>query len=271
MSFDDLFAADEEADEPLDPPVEHERPAWVGPPEGELGVAVPLGLVLARTERSAIAVSHALAFSSGVTLDVVAHAGGLTAGQTSRVFHEQHAGRMGAEELPDGFLRFGVELPDGRRVSNLGSHRRWAMSGEGPARPVLFSQGGGGAQSAGTGVTLNHPYWLWPLPEQGRLRLYCEWPLASIDLSHVDVDTTPLLAAAANAVRLWARDGGPSSGGTVSRQHVMSATRAEAAPEPLAGDGEASVAVPLAQLRALEDALKGALRACRRASTGSRE
>src|SRR5579885_1536005 len=267
MRFDELFGA-EEAEAP-EPPVAHERPVWLGLPDGELGVAVPLGVVLAETGRGAVALSHALVFSSGVSFDVVAHAGGLTPGQANRVFHEQHAGRMEAEEqLPDGFFRFGLELPDGQRVSNLGgAHRRLMRDDHPPAGPVLFQHGGGGGQSSGTSVSWNLTFWLWPLPGPGLLRFYCEWPVASIYLSHVDVESAPLLAASRDVVQLWAREEGGSSVGTVStisRQYATSSSAGnESATEQR--DGE-SVAVPAAQLRALEDALRSALEALRKAA-----
>src|SRR6266571_3628723 len=135
MRFADLFSLDLDEQEPPEPPVEQERPEWLGPPNGELGVPVPIGLVLARSERGVIAVSHALAYSSGASLDLVAHVGGLKAGQAHGFFHDQHSGHSAADELPDGFLRFGVELANGARVSNIGQRRPWAKPDETPGGP----------------------------------------------------------------------------------------------------------------------------------------
>jgi hypothetical protein len=116
VSFVDLFGVSDEGPEP--PPAEPEqvRPAWIGPPPGELGVAVPLGTVIAQSENGVVALSHALAHLTGLSFALVAHVGGLRRGQASMLFHEQHSGPQDAHDLPDGLLRLGVELPDGRRV-----------------------------------------------------------------------------------------------------------------------------------------------------------
>jgi len=53
---------------PPEPPPEPEptplQPAWMGPPENEIGVAVALRLLLARTEKVAVALTNAAAFSN---------------------------------------------------------------------------------------------------------------------------------------------------------------------------------------------------------------
>jgi hypothetical protein len=268
MRFADLFSLDLDEQEPPEPPVEHERPEWLGPPNGELGVSVPIGLVLARSDRGAIAVSHAVAYSSGVSFDLVAHVGGLKVGQANSIFHEQHAGRLGVEELPDGFFRFGVELPDGTRVSNLAQRRPWAKPDQAPHGPVLFQSGGGGGQSSGTSVSWNLSFWLWPLPSEGLLRLYCEWPIANIGVSHVQIEMRLILEAASKAIQLWSDEGGGWSGGA-STSHMYAVGQSLPASTEAArmnGDveGEAIVAVPVAEFRAAQAALQNALLALRR-------
>lgn len=258
MDFLDLFVgAEPEEEPPEEPPVSHERPAWLGPPTGELGVAVPLQLVLAQTDRSALAISHAMAFSSGITLELVAHVGGLTRQKTHMLFHEQHPGPLDEEDLPDGFLRFGVELPDGRRVSNLGGRRRLFAGTREPTAPVLIQHGGGGGQSGDDSVSWQVSFWLWPLPEPGRLSLYAEWPAAGIELSRTDLDTEQLLAAAAQATRLWSE---PTGAWTSSAGQAVMMQRVASTDEP-AGE---TAAVPVSELDALEAALASALRAVRR-------
>jgi hypothetical protein len=259
VSFADAFADDLEPAQPPDPPAARGRPAWLGPPDGELGVAVPVGLVLGRGEQGVIALSHALAYSTGLSLDLVARVGGLERRRAGLIFHEQHAGEGDPADLPDGFLRFGLELPDGTRVSNLGGRRRRAGSGDEPAGPILTQQGGGGGQSSGTSISWSLGFWLWPLPAHGTLRLHCEWPVAGIALSVADLDAAPLLEAASRATRLW--EGEDADGPWTRRvsQHVMSATS-----EPSDEAGETAVPVPAGELRAVEEALQAALRLLRR-------
>jgi hypothetical protein len=260
VSFVDLFADDLEPPPLPEPPVVHERPVWIGPPEGELGVAVPLGLVLARSDRGVVALSHAVAHSTGITLELVAHVSGLDRRRMNVLFHEQHDIDTGGADPPDGFLRFGLELAGGARVSNLGGRRPWASPEETPSAPVLVRRGGGGGQSSGTSISWSIGFWLWPLPPPGALQVYCEWPVAGIALAAAELDTAPLLDAAARAERIW--EPGERLGGWTSSaasQIVMSHGAEEAAP----ADDE-TLQVPAAELREAREALQAALRALRR-------
>ena len=56
---------------PPEPPEEHRQPAWIGPPENELGVAVPARHVLFRTDELVIALLGIVVFSNGVEMHVV--------------------------------------------------------------------------------------------------------------------------------------------------------------------------------------------------------
>ena len=200
MSFTEVFGfAEGEPERPGEPL----RPPWLGPPDDELGVAIPQGIVLARSERGAIGLSHAIAHPSGVLFEFLAHARGLTHAQANMLFHEQHM--FEDEELPKGLLRLGMELPGGARVSNLGGWRAQgkAMSAdEEPEGPVLFQAAGGAGTSGGDRVVMRPVYWLWPLPEPGPLRISCEWPVVEVRLATVEIDAGTLVAAAANSTRL---------------------------------------------------------------------
>ena len=263
MRFVDEFADDAVEPEPPEPPVEHERPQWLGPPTGELGIAVPLGLVLARSDSGVVAVSHALVHSTGISFEVVAHVGGLKPGQVHTLFHEQHARAPGVDELPDGFLRFGVELADGRRASNLGWRRHLAVPDENPHGPVLFQHGGGGGQSSGSGASWSLAFWLWPLPPDGSLGFVCEWPVAQIELARAEIEAGPLLEAARRASPIWAADEGGGAWTSSVGQSVLQATAQP--PEPPAAEARESISLPLAQVRKLEAALQATLAALRRA------
>ena len=178
------------------------QPAWLGPPEDELGVVVPQALVVGRSQAGVVALRYVTAFSTGLVLDLVAAARGLKESRIQALFHEQHVANP-EEGLPDGFLRVGVEYADGRQASNLsGQHRFWQTNSE-PESPVLFQAGGGGG-SAGSGrVKMNPGYWLWPLPPSATLRLFVEWPAVEIALSSVELAGEPLLEAASRSKSLW--------------------------------------------------------------------
>jgi hypothetical protein len=197
-SFVQMFggSGDEEA------PEEHEQPIWHGPPEDELGVATPLKVVVGRSERAAVAVTQATSFTNGLTLSFRGQARELDRRTAQTLFHEQHPFGLGEEDLPDGFLRLGVELPEGAKASNIGG--RPPFGADEREGPVFIHRGGSsGGHGRHDHVTMNHDYWIWPLPEPGTIRISCEWPLLGLSLSTVEIDGAELVAAAARVTSLW--------------------------------------------------------------------
>jgi hypothetical protein len=81
-----------------------QMPPWFGPPQDELGAVVQLGLVAARSDNGVVALSHVTVFSTGLALNVIAVARGLSERQSNRLFHEQHLFEAG-EEPPSGSCR----------------------------------------------------------------------------------------------------------------------------------------------------------------------
>ena len=175
-----------------EPPQPPPRPEWTVPPPprhldwapGDLarfqpGVAA-LELELGRREASVVTVSHALVYPHGWQLDVMWSAPG---GRRD----EWRPGDPGA--VPDTFVRFGLELADGRRAANLTR----------PADPsaeslVLLPTSGGGSTGRG-----HQKYWVWPLPPPGKLAFWCEWPAQGIAETRTEIDAAVILDAAARA------------------------------------------------------------------------
>lgn len=174
-NFVRIFSIGPRGDEPEERPDEHVQPAWFRPPDRELDECVPLTLVAGRSERAVVTIKHATAYSTGVTFEFLAAGRSLRERDTNRLFHEQHV-LDGEEGPPDGFLRVGIELADGSRVSNLGRGRRLWRPDHEPEGPVLIHHGGGGGSGGAGSITLNPGYWLWPLPPPGPLRVFVEWP-----------------------------------------------------------------------------------------------
>jgi hypothetical protein len=197
--FIDLFIQGGD-DEPR--PEEFARPTWLGPPEDELGVLVPVAAIVARSEGAVVALRGVVAYSTGAMLDLVAAARGLAERDAGFMFHEQHQPDPNA--LSDHFLRVGIELSDDSRASNLVDRRlmMWAPDAT-PEAPVLVQVAGGTGSAGGGRVTMNPGYWLWPLPPRGPFRLVVEWPAVSIELTTTELDATPIVDAASRAQRLW--------------------------------------------------------------------
>ena len=196
-SFIQVFGFDGEGE----PPEEHEQPAWFGPADDELGVATTLNVVVGRAEHAAVALTRATSFSNGLTLSFTAQARELDRRTARTLFHEQHPFASGEEDLPDAFVRLGVELPGGAKASNIGGRRPFGE--DDPEGPVFIHRGGGGGQGGRNRVTMNHDYWLWPLPQPGPIRVSCEWPLVGIPLSTAEIDGAALVEAATGVRSIW--------------------------------------------------------------------
>jgi hypothetical protein len=194
VGFVDLFPVDGD-DQPPFRAETFEPPEWFGPSDDELGVHVSLNAIVGRSESGVVALSHAVVYSKGLSLELLAQARGLRGAQPSRLFHDQHMWQIDRDELPDGFLRVGMELPDGTRVSNLVGRGRFDPHTR-PSDSILLPAGGGTGQSADGSATMRPGFWLWPLPEPGTLRLSIEWPVVDIPLSTVALDGTQLCEAA---------------------------------------------------------------------------
>lgn len=194
--------------EPPSPGEEEKRPPqppWIGPPEAELGEAVPLRAVLAEGDKVVIALTDCAAYSNGFEF-----------GFTIRGRETLDPARIGfgrmiptGGPLPDDLLRLGVQFSDGRKATTIGPpaeapFKEWSEAvREGrepmlPEGPILIQRGGGGG-----GTRWDHRYWVWPLPPEGPLAFACEWPVRGIALTLHKVDASAIREAAGRSRRLW--------------------------------------------------------------------
>lgn len=202
--------------EPPPPPEEHDvsQPHWSGPPDNVVGVPVPIGLVIARTDDTAIAVEGMRAYPTGFEFEVTVRRRSDNDDDLMETFHgvlrrRARAGQQG--KIPDEVFRFGVQFSYGRKATTLSG---WSH-GEGGEPPIVLMQRGGGS-----GERYAHQgFWVWPLPPEGPLTLACEWPAHGILFTAVEVDPAPIREAAGKAVLLWPDDRpvapGPVHGATL--------------------------------------------------------
>jgi hypothetical protein len=191
---------------PPPPEPEHEflGPEWLRPSGGILGKAVPLDLVLARTEKAVVAIRSVVAYPSGVEF---------TLSVRLRERRRRWAGdplgmHLGPHErpVPDEILRFGVQFADGSKATTFGRH--WPdPTEEDVTGPRLTPHGGGGGDRS-----WDSSYWLWPLPPPGLLAFVVEWPSEGIAETRIEVEAAPIRAAAERAEILWADT--PGGGGS---------------------------------------------------------
>jgi hypothetical protein len=201
MSFSDVFGTPPSEDPP-ERGGGYSAPAWFGPPADELGAYVPLGLVIGRSDQGVVAISHAIGYTTGVGFELVALARGLSHRDTQRLFHEQHL-PLDPDAPAAGFLRVGLELADGARLSNLGGRRHRPNPEDPPPGPILIEHGGGGGMSSDREVSTRPAFWMWPVPAPATIRLSCEWPLVNVPFSGIDLDGERLREACGRAIRLW--------------------------------------------------------------------
>ena len=197
--FDREFQVDED-DEDLDEDVEDFDDFH----STYLGGVVPVELLVARSDAAAIAVRRIVAYPDGFefTLDVWIRKPlrrrrrGLRFGSAILLDLDEIDG-----ELPDDYLRFGIEFPDGARVTNLDTPA-WRISAD-ATEPMhgMESHGGGGSDRRYT-----QEWWAWPVPTGGPLAFVCEWPAYDIPETRAEVEGEVVEDAAARARPVWSDD-----------------------------------------------------------------
>lgn len=197
-----------ELDEPDEPP----QPVWMAAPDDVVPGVVPVELILGRSDSTVVLLTGVRAFPVGLQMQLGVRVRGPVRNRDlhSEVFDGPYNHDMDAQWQARR-LKWGFELADGTRVTNVDHLLDQGPSSPGPAhygplpdasgtprRPVLMGGGGGGGVRS-----VDRDYWLWPLPPPGRLRVACEWLAQGIELTVQELDSAALLAAAERARPLW--------------------------------------------------------------------
>ena len=151
------------------------------PPDNEIPVAVPLNLLLARSDDTAVAWTGTAVHSTGTAFTLLA-----TTRRTDLPLNDVFWHNVGAPES----LLVGVEFADGRWATNHGD----------ASEPGIALNSGGGS---GGERTCEQRIWLHPVPPAGPLTVVVRAPSLGIEETRTVVDATPLSAAAASVVELW--------------------------------------------------------------------
>jgi hypothetical protein len=211
-------------------PEEFKQPEWYGPPRHVLGAAVPLRLLLVRTDELVVAIIEATAYPNGFEFRLAVRSKQRPAYPCDSPFdfgHPamwRHHGRMAESgELPPELFRFGIELADGSKATTLGGHPFEQDPEKEPKGPLLIEHGGGGG-----GGDWDQTYWVWPLPPAGTLAFVCEWPAKGVSLTRYEVDANVIRAAASEAEVLWEDSGGGPSAWGVGQPIRIQRSRSDA-------------------------------------------
>ncbi len=168
----------------------YRRPDWAGPPEGELPGVVAVELLLARTDRVAVALSGLRAYSTGFTFGVVTFGAPVLEGELDPFEFGPPHGRTGEDGI-----RYGIEFADGRRATSVG----WSPpSPSEPRQPVLVAHGGGGG-----GGDWHQDVWAWQLPPAGPLAFVLDWKAVGIPLTRHEIDAGLILEASERALTVF--------------------------------------------------------------------
>lgn len=158
------------------------------PPDNEVPVVVPLGLLLARTDDLAVAAPSARVYSTGLLLDLLA---------CTRLPGLELHGALHGHGGPG--LLLGLEFSDGRTAANVGPDPFPPQASGGD--PLLMDQGGGGGE-----LNADASFWLTPLPPPGSLTFVVALERAGVPETRTVMDAGPLVTAAQSVTSLWPWD-----------------------------------------------------------------
>ncbi len=166
---------------------EEDMRRWIAP-ENELPVAVPVNVVLARTDDVAVALTRVQVYTSGVSFELVVRVRPSVVESLGRSLNElfwQHGPGSGQRFL------LGIEFSDGRRAATLAGVAR--------DDEIVFHSGGGG----GGDTAIDQSWWLNPVPPDGPVRLIARCPDLGIAETAVELDGTALRRTMDDVVTLW--------------------------------------------------------------------
>lgn len=170
MTFND-------GDEPDGPPPH-------SPPDNELPVTVPITGAAVRAGDLAIALTHALVFSTGWEL----HAVGRLRPSAGHTFFESPGRREG--------LLLGVRYVDGREGASI--LPPWSAEPTTPGDVTVQEYGGGGSAHE-----REYSWWLTPLPPRGPVTLVLGGPDLDPGEHSFDIEGAALADASDRVVTLW--------------------------------------------------------------------
>ncbi|MGX9902226.1 hypothetical protein ACW0JT_24805 [Arthrobacter sp. SA17] len=178
----------------------HVTPVWLAPPANELPGVLHIGKFLHQAPGFVMAVKSAEVFSTGCAIHIVWTVRRTTesdrewATANGRFFRHPAPG-PGYVEDPDSALLFGVAFPDGRKTSSTQIGPGMFDGSEPVTGPVLMASGEGGSGSEDELIG-SARLWVWPLPEDGDLRLVAQWKEAGMPEQSILLEGHKIAAAA---------------------------------------------------------------------------
>lgn len=177
------------------------RPQWGGPPDDEIGVAVPARMVLATQPRLLIAVTDCAAYSTGFSLGIAV--------RSKDDISPEMMGFMRHEHGEDTGIQIALRFSDGRDSRGGGTgpsralmeyYRDWSEGKDPPEPPgpVIGQMGGGGG-----GNRWDFRFFVWPLPPDGPVTITCRWPARGLQTAGRELNGAAIRAAGLKSKSVW--------------------------------------------------------------------
>lgn len=190
------------------------------PPADFVGSVAPFNAVLARSDQLAVTVHGFTVYPTGFEFTITIRVKSPTrrGGPPDPAWHEQLRGGPRYRGSPPASSDFRVEIvyPNGARYGNRAPWWEGWKEGEEPVEKLNdpdgeFDSSTGESRlwslspmgGSGTDDMTETTFWQSPLPGLGSMKLVCEWRAEGIPRTEIDVDTRPLLDAAARAIPVW--------------------------------------------------------------------
>jgi len=180
-----------------------------GPPDNEVPCAVPISVLLARSDDVAVAVAGLRVFTTGASFDLAVRFRIRPSGLRGHELHHLVTGRRLGDDTgdPDKLLLLGVEYADGRTATTVPAP--WRAEGPMDDDQAMMSPSSGG----GGYLSYDQTFWLSPVPPDGPLSFVCAWPALGIPETHRVIEDIPethrviedanLAQASRAAIVLW--------------------------------------------------------------------
>jgi hypothetical protein len=146
---------------------------------------VPIRRSVVASDGLEISLLNVVAFSSGFAFEIDIQ------GDSAKAY-DVHGLEYFEGGPADSVFRFGIELANGQRATNLDRVTGTKRSGMGL---IVYS-----TASRPGGRTVN--VWSWPLPPGRHAAFVCDWIVLGVDFSRVQLDATAIRAAGRRSRRL---------------------------------------------------------------------
>ncbi|HET7466097.1 MAG TPA: hypothetical protein VFL29_05480 [Candidatus Dormibacteraeota bacterium] len=174
------------------------RPNWSGPPDDEIGVAVPARMVLASQPRLIIAFTDCVAYSNGFTFGIA-----MRSKDPIRTGFGPH------EPDEKAGFNIGIRYSDGRDSRRPGFgpspelmnyFQEWSEGKDPPEPqgPVIGPMSGSASDTR-----WDYHYFVWPLPPDGPITITCRWPARGLHAAGKELNGTAIRAAGLKSKSVW--------------------------------------------------------------------